>query len=156
MQLRPFDPGLAPQVSSWARTESEVVAWCSRTEVPVPSEVIAGWGAEPDVVALGLFEGDDLVAYGELWVDGEEAEVELARLIVAPPRRGVGVGRELARLLAERARLMYPTVFLRVRRNNNAALRSYVAAGFTRIAADEEKTWNEGQPVEYAWMKYEG
>lgn len=152
MQLRPFEPEHAPRVSSWARTEEEVAAWCSRTEVPVSPEVIAGWGEEPDVVAFGLFEDDELVAYGELWVDDEEDEVEVARLIVAPPRRGHGVGRELAGLLADRARQIHPKVFLRVRPDNQAALRSYAAAGFTRVAADEAKTWNEGQPVEYAWM----
>jgi hypothetical protein len=42
------------QLSGWARSPGEVAAWCSRTEAPVPPEVIA-WGAAPDVTALRCY-----------------------------------------------------------------------------------------------------
>ncbi len=38
-----------------------------------------------------------LVGYGELWLDAEENEVKLARLIVAPELRGRGLGQRLVR-----------------------------------------------------------
>ncbi len=96
MRLEPFDPVAAPTVSSWAPTAQEVTAWCSRAEVPVPPEVIAGWATESDVRAFGLVDDDgSLVGYGELWIDDEEAEVELARLIIEPGRRGTGCGRRM-------------------------------------------------------------
>jgi GNAT superfamily N-acetyltransferase len=116
--LFPFDPSYAGQVSGWARTAAEVAAWCSRTHAPVPPEVIAGWGMRADISAHALVTdggiGGDLVAYGELWVDDDEREVELARLIVDPDRRGQGIGRALVAALVERARLSYPTITLRV------------------------------------------
>lgn len=154
MELVRFDPARASQVSGWARSPGEVAAWCSRTEAPVPSEVIAGWGVAPSVTAYGVLDGDELVAYGELWVDDDESEVELGRLIVAPNRRGRGVGRRLTAALANLAVRVHPAVFLRVRPDNEAALRCYAAAGFRRVGPDNEAAWNEHQPVAYAWMAY--
>jgi ribosomal protein S18 acetylase RimI-like enzyme len=154
VKLVHFDPARAAQLSGWARSPGEVAAWCSRTEAPVPPEVIAGWGAAPDVTAYGLVDGDEFVAYGELWVDDDESEVELGRLIVAPDRRGRGVGRRLTAALAEAARRVHPAVFLRVRPDNEPALRCYAAAGFRRVSPEDEAAWNEHQPVAYAWMAY--
>ncbi|MGI3223421.1 GNAT family N-acetyltransferase [Streptomyces sp. GTA36] len=49
-----------------------------------------------------LVEDERPVAYGELWFDAEEDEVELARIIVAPDARGRGLGRVLVRGSARR------------------------------------------------------
>jgi ribosomal protein S18 acetylase RimI-like enzyme len=107
------------------------------------------------VEAFAVRAGDGaLVAYGELWVDHDEREAELARLIVDPLRRNLGVGRYLAACLAERARQRSPQVFLRVRPGNRAALRSYAAAGFTPASTADQEEWNRGQPVAYTWMTY--
>jgi ribosomal protein S18 acetylase RimI-like enzyme len=99
-------------------------------------------------------ERDDLIGYGELWVDSDRAGVELARLIVALDRRGQGVGRWLAVALANEALRIHPVVFLRVRPDNGAALRCYAAAGFRRVAVEEEADWNTHQPVAYLWLAY--
>lgn len=72
------------------------------------------------------------MADGELWVDDDEQEVELARLIVAPAHRGQGVGRRIVTGLVEHAHRIHPTAFLRVRPENEAARRCYAAAGFAR------------------------
>ncbi len=58
---------------------------------------------------------------GEVWLDDEEEEVELARLIVAPSHRGRGIGRQLVSELVELARAGYPDVFVRVHPDNAAA-----------------------------------
>jgi len=155
MDLVRFDPSLSAQVSGWARTATDTLAWCSRAEAPVPAEVIAEWGRARDVIAYGLVEGDDLIGYGELWVDRDGAEVELARLIVAPDRRGQDVGRRLAVALANEALRIHHVVFLRVRPDNGAALRCYAAAGFRRVAPEEETGWNTHQPVAYVWLSYD-
>jgi [ribosomal protein S18]-alanine N-acetyltransferase len=141
-------------VSRWARSAREALAWCSRAQAPVPAEVIADWGRGEDVGAYGLHVRGRLVAYGELWVDHDEREVEIARVIVSPAHRGRGIGRQLIRRLADQARRSYPSVVVRVRPDNDAALRCYAAAGFERVPPGDEELWNRGQPVHYAWMAH--
>ena len=97
--LLPFAPADAALVSSWAVGDDVVRSWCAVEGDSVPADVVAGWSEDDDVEAY-LF-GDPTatapVAYGELWLDDEEGEVELARLLVAPERRGQGIGRALVR-----------------------------------------------------------
>ena len=100
----------------------------------------------------GCTRGERLAAYGELWVDDDEAEVELARLIVDPAERRQGLGQSLATGLAELARSRYPQVFLRVHPDNIAARRCYAAAGFEPVEPDQATAWNAGQPVDYVWL----
>jgi GNAT superfamily N-acetyltransferase len=58
----------------------------------MPSAEVLDWWDVPDVEPWVTVEPDDqLIAYGELWTDEEEDEVELARLIVAPELRGRGL-----------------------------------------------------------------
>lgn len=155
LRLEPFDPAAAGTVSGWATTVDEVMMWCSRSEAPVPPDVIAGWSHAVDVHAYGLLETGRLIGYGEVWVDDDEAEAELARLIVAPDRRGLGLGRRLVALLVEVAQATYPTVVLRVAPENAAAQRCYRGAGFVRASAEDEAEWNQGQPTDYVWMTWQ-
>jgi ribosomal protein S18 acetylase RimI-like enzyme len=152
LELVEFDLASAPAVSSWARTAQEVQAWCSQSEAPVPPDVVAGWSQAPDVLAYLLVDGAEPIGYGELWVDDEEAEVELARLIVEPAHRGRGVGRDMVARLVQKAMHHHSSVLMRVHPDNLAARRCYAAAGFTRVPAEDEVAWNQGQPVQYVWM----
>jgi ribosomal protein S18 acetylase RimI-like enzyme len=155
--LQPFDPGRAALVASWAVGDEVVRAWCAVEGDAVPADVVMSWSEADDVEAY-LFRASDggpLVAYGELWLDDEEGEVELARLLVAPEHRGRGLGRILVRELVAHARSTHrelPDVILRVRPENAQAIRAYVAAGFVDVPADEQATWNEGQRFAYHWM----
>ena len=156
MSLETFDPKRAELVASWAVGDDVVRAWCARDDDTVPAEVVAGWSEADDVEAY-LFheEAGEPVAYGELWLDDDEGEVELARLLVAPEHRGRGVGRALTRALSDRARDTHPelpAVILRVRPENAQAIRAYAAAGFVAIPDDEQAVWNEGQRLAYHWM----
>ena len=96
LRLRPFPADLAGVVSGWATSGQDVLMWCGAAVAPVPTSRIRAWAGEDGTEPFGLFRGQRLVAYGELWVDDEEGEVELARLIVDPAERGRGVGRRLA------------------------------------------------------------
>lgn len=153
-RLRPFAPPDAPVVAGWAGSAAEVWQWCSRTSVS--GDVVAGWAARPGVAAYGLEDDGELVAYGELWLDDEDEGVELARLVVAPARRGRGVGRTLVARLVERARQHHPAVFMRVHPDNAVALRSYAGAGFVPVSAAEAAAWNVGQPTQYVWLRLDG
>ena len=92
------------------------------------------------------------MAYGELWVDDDEAEVELARLIVDPGERGQGLGRRLVIALADLAWSRHPRVFLRVHSDNIAARRCYAAAGFEPVPSHQAALWNAPQPVGCVWL----
>lgn len=152
MDLRPFPPDLAATVASWATSPVEAAMWTGPSGDPLTAEVVRARGAQDDVRPHGLYDGDLLVAYGELWVDDEEEEVELARLVVDPARRHRGIGRVLVTALTVRARDHHPDVFLRVRPDNAAARRCYVAAGYLRVDAAREAEWNAAQPVPYVWF----
>lgn len=151
----PFTAGAATVVSSWAATADEVTAWCSRPEAPVPPDVIIGWSTPSDVHAY-LMAGTDAtpVAYGELWIDDDEHEVELARIIVDPAHRGRGTGRRLVTDLTAIARTFHPSVIMRVRPGNDAAVACYRAAGFHRLDPQTERRWNRDQPTAYLWMAH--
>jgi ribosomal-protein-alanine N-acetyltransferase len=162
MHLRPFagdeaDPGgtlaRAETVAAWCTSPDEAGMWCGYRGGLVPAEKIIGWAAEDGVRQFGLDDGGQLVAYGELWLDDDEREVELARLIVDPTRRGRGLGRTLVAELATLARRHYPDVFMRVHPANAAALHCYAGAGFVRVPAELETQWNERQPVAYVWLR---
>jgi GNAT superfamily N-acetyltransferase len=156
VSLLPFVPADAALVSSWAVGDDVVRAWCAVEADSVPADVVAGWSEADDVESYLFGDADDaLVAYGELWLDDEEGEVELARLLVAPERRGQGLGRALVKALVEQARRTHPelpVVLLRVRPESAQAIRAYVAAGFAVLPAEEQATWNKGQRFEYLWM----
>ena len=159
MPLQPFDPDRAALVASWAVGDDVVRAWCAVEGDAVPADVVAGWSRADDVEAFLFADADEPVAYGELWLDDEEGEVELARLLVAPERRGQGIGRVLVRELVELARRNHPElpdVILRVRPENAQAIRAYAAAGFVAVPADEQAAWNQGQRFAYHWMVLPG
>jgi len=151
-RLRSFPVNSASVVSGWATTDEEVLMWCGLKAAPVPPRQINAWAREHAVQPFGMYRGGRLVAYGELWVDDDEAEVELARLIVDPGERGQGLGRRLAAGLADVARSSYPRVFLRVHPDNLAARRCYAAAGFQPVEPDQAAAWNASQPVDYVWL----
>lgn len=151
----PFTEDAAELVASWATTAEEARFWCSATAAPVPAATVAGWGRADDVLARMLVVGGRPVAYGELWIDDEEREVELARLIVDAKLRGQRLGRTLVGHLAGEARDHYPDVFLRLWPDNAVAEACYRAAGFARMDPETEREWNSGQPSDYKWMRSE-
>jgi len=154
--LLPFEVARAELVASWAVGNEVVRAWCAAEGDRVPAEVVAGWSQADDVEAYLLTDdAGDPRAYGELWLDDAEGEVELARLLVAPEHRGRGVGTRLTQALTARARQTHPelpTVILRVRPENEQAIRCYTTAGFVAVPEEEQASWNEGQRFAYHWM----
>ncbi|WBB92823.1 GNAT family N-acetyltransferase [Verrucosispora sp. WMMC514] len=139
-------------VARWATSAEESRRWCSRDRVT--ADDVERWRTEPDVLAyLALVDGEP-AGYGELWLDDDEAEVELARLIVAPALRGRGLGRRMVALLTKLARDHHPAVLMRLHPDNAPALRCYTAAGFEPVPSDQADEWNRDQPVPYLWLRH--
>ena len=146
-------------VTGWSRSAEEARRWCSVAEHPFPAGRVREWWAGSDVRPWVLVTepGGDPVGYGELWLDEEEDEVELARLIVDPVRRRSGLGRALVAALVEAAAATgLSGCLLRVAPDNAPAKALYRAAGFTQVDPDRTAEWNQGQPTAYVWFEWLG
>jgi ribosomal protein S18 acetylase RimI-like enzyme len=153
MDLQSFDPVHAVLVASWPRSADEVVMWCGSNEFPLPATMIEAW--QQDEVRSRLLMTDGVpTGYGELWLDAEENEVELARIILAPDVRGRGLGRAFVlALLSEATALGWSDIFLRVHPENAVALRCYRGAGFLPVQPELAAEWNVPQPLDYVWLR---
>ncbi|WP_433161787.1 GNAT family N-acetyltransferase [Kribbella sp. CA-247076] len=158
MELRGFSDEYGRLVAGWAGTAQEVGLLCGRNEYPFPAELIGSWRTvDPDIQSYLYFDGETPVGYGEVWLDDEEDEVELARIIVDPARRGRGIGAELVRALLKPAVAAgHPDIFLRVRPDNAIAIKTYLDVGFVDVSQQEMDEWNAAQPIPYRWMRYSG
>ncbi|NEA37292.1 GNAT family N-acetyltransferase [Streptomyces sp. SID13031] len=156
MELRSFEDEYTAAVAGWASSAQEVLLLTGRDEHPFPADILSSWRAiSADIQAFLYFDGDTPIAYGELWLDGEEDEVELARLIVTPDLRGKGIGTDFVRaLLAPALSAGYADIFLRVRPDNTPAIRAYLRAGFQPVPEALAAEWNEPQPIDYTWLQY--
>ena len=147
---------MSPLASSAARlrppTMADVEAIAGWHPIAI-DEVVTWWNTE-DVEPWAMTDaGGSLIGYGEIWVDAEEDEVELARLIIPEPLRGRGLGKQLVHLLLPIAAAKgMTTTFLRVMPDNEVAIRCYLACGFYRLGPEESAVWNEGQRREWVWM----
>jgi ribosomal protein S18 acetylase RimI-like enzyme len=131
--LLPYHASRAPEIVSWARSPGELEHWVGSVTFPPQPDLVAEWHRDPDVHPYLFVVGDELAGYGEVWHDREESEAELARIIVAPARRGRGLGRVLVELLAAEAKSAgFSAVWLRVVPTNTPAVACYRAAGFVR------------------------
>ncbi|HEX5640798.1 MAG TPA: GNAT family N-acetyltransferase [Thermoleophilia bacterium] len=155
--LEPFRTAHARELAGWAATAAEARRWGGQDVVwPVAASVVSAWHADPGVRPFVLVRSGMLLGYGEVWIDEEEREVELARIIVRPERRGRGLGRLLVRLLLEQAaQTGHQTAFVRVAPGNAAALACYRNAGLAPVSEEERQAFNEGQPLEYVWLRRE-
>ena len=153
-EIELFDSRDARTVAGWSGDAAASMLWCSLPSVS--AETVETWSSVPSAEAFVLRDDRRVVGYGEVWVDAEQQEVELAHLIVDPEVRGRGLGTRLVVGLVEQAKRHYPMIALRVHSRNDVAIRCYGAAGFERVSAAEETEWNVGQPVAYVWMTHRG
>jgi ribosomal protein S18 acetylase RimI-like enzyme len=147
----------AIDVASWPVSAEEARQWAGPgVQWPLDQSVFGRWHSDPDVQPYVHHADGVLVGYGELWVDSEQEEVEVTRVIVRPQNRSTGYGRQLVLLLLEKARLTgYPNAFIRVVPNNTNAIACYRGVGFVPVTDSEEAAYNLGQPTAYTWLKKE-
>ena len=154
--LVPCEPEHRPTIAGWPEDAVEARCWGgAATPYPTAPNVLDGWHEEKgNLPFCGMDQTGQLVAYGELWVDQDHEEAELARIIVQPGRRRCGVGSALVKALVSEARSRKCTeIYLRITPSNSAAIRCYQRSGFRRVEMASEQSFNEGQPVPYIWMK---
>jgi ribosomal protein S18 acetylase RimI-like enzyme len=154
LALRDFRQDDATAVLGWVQSAGEALAWASVPFLRMSPAVLEEWHALPGVVPCVARLGGELCAYGQVWEDHAEDEAELARVIVAPERRGQGLGREFVALLAVEARRRgFRSIVTRVVRGERAAFAVYRSAGFLRMDREEEASLNLDQDLDYVWMR---
>lgn len=116
----------AADVSACARLEAAVFPHEAWSPQLLLEELTSRWGHY-----LGIWDGEDLVAYGGVKGD---IEGDLMTVAVLPAYRRQGVGERLVRkLLTNAAQAGIETVFLEVRESNASARRLYERVGFTIV-----------------------
>jgi ribosomal protein S18 acetylase RimI-like enzyme len=154
LSLVPYDGSCAALVVEWCAASPFSREWVPAGATD-PDAVLAGWHTDPDITGYLLLRDGAPVAYGELWVDVDEDEVELAHLVVDPARRRQGLGRALALELVTSARTLgLATVFLRVSPDNDVGIACYTSVGFVPMSDEEEAEFNAGQRAVYRWMRH--
>jgi ribosomal protein S18 acetylase RimI-like enzyme len=152
--LVPYDASCAPVVVDWCAASPFSREWVPAAATD-PDAVLAGWHTDPDITGYLLLREGAPVAYGELWVEAEEDEAELAHLVVDPALRRQGLGQALAVQLVDTARAQgLANVLIRVRPANVVGIGCYASVGFVPVSADEEAAFNAGQPAAYRWMRH--
>lgn len=156
LTLLPFESQYAAEIAGWPLDAGEAQAWTGHdAPFPMLADQFCIWHEDSDIHAFVAFDEGSLIAYGEIWVDEEENEVELARIIVAPSSRGMGIGRSFVKaLINQTATYGMQNILIRVLPNNHPAIRCYQASGFVEISGDELEIFNQEQPTAYVWMKY--
>jgi [ribosomal protein S18]-alanine N-acetyltransferase len=106
--LHPACPQDLQTILPWVETADLLRQWGgpSLVHAGTPEEVWFAMGATPEN-AFSLFDpSGEIIGFGQAFV--RDPSVHLARLIVAPGRRGEGLGRKLAMKLIQAAIVHYP------------------------------------------------
>ncbi|MEO8466584.1 MAG: N-acetyltransferase [Gammaproteobacteria bacterium] len=123
-------------IAAWIPNVKACLQWAGpRIQLPFTGAALQQQLAVADTESFTLTDGSPVtLGFGQLWLrDGDAAR--LMRIVVAPPLRGLGVGRELCRLLMVHAVdvIGARAVTLAVYRDNAAALALYESLGFTPV-----------------------
>ena len=154
-RLVEFDQKWSETVLGWINSAEELLHWSARADFPLTdATVFDEWHSDPEITPYILLLDDELVAYGEVWLDEADGFSELGRMIVAPTHRRKGLGTLLIERLGS---VVHETghreVWLRVFSMNEAALGCYESAGFTRASTEETTALNAEQRFSFTWMR---
>ena len=156
LRLAPFDTTHFATLLSWFATEAELVQWAGPfVRPPLDADKLAAMLAEgrtdpPGRLCWSGLDGDDVVAHAQVVLDHASGVARLARVAVAPPRRGQGLATPFLRKVLARTWAMPEIVRieLRVRCGNEPARRAYERLGFVpegiarQSVRVENETWD--------------
>ncbi|HEV7753549.1 MAG TPA: GNAT family N-acetyltransferase [Baekduia sp.] len=135
LALRDFIPADDDALIAWAPTAEALMLFAGSTlAFPLTAAQLHALRDTPHLHTWTAYVGPDAdvpVGHAELLRTGSESG-RLARIVVDPARRGAGLGRALVAAAIERAEaLALRRLSLRVYDGNDAAIRTYLALGFT-------------------------
>jgi ribosomal protein S18 acetylase RimI-like enzyme len=138
LNIRPFVEADEAEVTSWFADAGELRFFAGpRLTWPLDAGQWRSIRLDPSVTAwTGIFGQETTpIGHGEL-VAESTTTARLARLAIAPPERGRGVGRAMMIKLIDEARVGGHTLLtLNVHQDNTAAIRAYRGFGFQPAGA---------------------
>ncbi|EPD50290.1 hypothetical protein HMPREF1210_02861 [Paenisporosarcina sp. HGH0030] len=147
MEIRNAKLSDEPTIADWLQNDTD--CFYATGEDVYSADMYRSWHEAPDQFGYIFMKENHAVAYGEIWVDVEEQDLELAHLIVHPSYRNKGIGKQLVRMLQKECLdYDYPWVFLRIEPENSRAKKCYTGAGFIEDLS-LRTTFNS----RWVWMK---
>lgn len=128
---RPARPCDLETIASWVDSARALERWAGPGLTwPIKAAALFEQLGGNELPSFCLTQDDLPVAFGQLFVKGDK-RLHLARIIVSPAHRGIGLGRQLCHRLLEEARSRHAThITLNVFADNQAALVLYRRLGF--------------------------
>ncbi|MGE6489215.1 GNAT family N-acetyltransferase [Paenisporosarcina sp. NPDC076898] len=134
-------------IADWLQNDTD--CFYATGEDVYSAEMYRSWYEASDQFGYILLKEDQPVAYGEIWEDVEERDLELAHLIVHPSYRNKGIGKQLVRMLQKECLAFpYPWIYLRIEPENSRAQKCYAGAGFI-----EDVSLRTSCNSQWIWMK---
>ncbi|KGP71242.1 GNAT family N-acetyltransferase [Pontibacillus yanchengensis] len=147
MELRHASLKDESTIAEWLQKEQDCLFTTGKKSYS--TDMFKSWYEAHDQIGFIATNNNETLAYGEIWIDEEEQDLELAHLIVHPSQRDKGVGKELIGLLLEECRHSpYEWVYVRIEPDNSRAIQCYTGAGFK-----EDPSLRETFNSKWTWMK---
>ncbi len=155
IQLVKFDRQWSETVVGWIDSPEKLLHWSARADFPLTDvSVFDEWRSDPEITPYVLLLENEMVAYGEVWLDEADGSAELGRMIVAPNHCRQGFGTLLIeRLIFVAHDAGYREVWVRVFSTNVPAINCYESSGFTRVSAEKTNALNAAQRFSFIWMR---
>jgi GNAT superfamily N-acetyltransferase len=147
MYIRKVMPEDEPVIKGWL-SEPKVCKYVTGRQV-YSTDMFYSWYEAHDQFGYILEEGTNSVAYGEIWIDEEEKDIELAHIVVHPSLRNKGLGKSFIKeLLAECKNYPYEWVYMRIEPGNVQAIQCYKGVGFV-----EDPNLRSSFDSRWIWLK---
>lgn len=105
VELVPFVRSHFAELASWFPTEADAIQWGGpKIRFPVDDTQLAamlrnGEGADPARICRSALVGGNIVGHAQAALDRRDGIARLARVAIAPPRRGARLADQMLRLL---------------------------------------------------------
>lgn len=137
-------------LKEWLQNKEDCLLVTNQTEYS--SQDFFNWLKAEDQQCYCLVDVENqIIGYGEIWVDECEKDLELAHLIINPSLRNRGYGKILLSLLEEKAmKFNFPIIYLRVNPQNVRAIHCYEKCNY-----QVDPTLSEVFGKTWTWLKKE-
>lgn len=143
-RFRPAAQNDLPVIISWIPDATECKRWAGPlVKFPLSPESLRKEIAFSADNSYCLEENGNLAGFGQL-LRKSEKRLHAARIIVAPDKRGQGLGRRLCQALIHRTiELKFPRISLNVYNKNQIAINLYQSLGFQEVEKCKDDTLSE-------------